>query len=107
MSKKSEDTQKAASVTVDVRALAKLARIDATDAELEKLQTEIPGILAFVEQVQKAASDVSRVDPSHRNITRPDADPHESGTYTEDLLQAAPAREGDRIAVKQVLTRKK
>ena len=33
---------------VDVIALAKLARLEVTEAELAKLQEEIPGILTFV-----------------------------------------------------------
>ena len=42
-----------------------------------------------------------------RNIMRADENPHESGKYTEKLLKAAPARDGDRVAVKQVISRKK
>jgi aspartyl/glutamyl-tRNA(Asn/Gln) amidotransferase C subunit len=91
---------------VDIRALAALARVDVTDAEVAKLETEIPSILTFVETIQKA--DVSGVtnDTSLRNVMRVDENPHESGVYTERLLKAAPAREGNRIAVKQVITRK-
>ena len=91
---------------VDVRALAALARVDVSDAEVEKLETEIPNILKFVETIQKA--DISGVtnDTSQRNVMRADENPHESGIYTEVLLNAAPTREGNRIAVKQVITRK-
>ncbi len=92
---------------VDVVALAKLARLEVSDEELAKLEKEIPSILAFVETIQKA--DVSRVKESHelRNVMRADENPHESGIHTEKLLDAAPAREGNRIAVKQVISRKK
>ena len=91
---------------VDIRALAALARVDVTDAEVAKLETEIPSILTFVETIQKA--DISGVtnDTSLHNVMRADENPHESGTYTETLLKAAPTREGNRIAVKQVITRK-
>ncbi len=98
---------------VNIRALADLARVEISDDEIMKLEKEIPGILAFVEQIQKV--DVSHVshDTTLRNVMRADENPHESGIHTEALLSAAPAREampagsqGDRIAVKQVISRK-
>ena len=91
---------------VDIRALAQLARVDISDAEVAKLETEIPSILAFVETIQKADVSGAKSDRSLHNVVRADADPHETGMYTKRLLEAAPAREGDRIAVKQVVTRK-
>lgn len=92
--------------SVDIRALAKLARLDVTDEEVMKLEKEIPSILGFVDTIQKA--DVSDDTPeSHvRNVMRDDSNPIESGVHTETLLSAAPAREGDYVAVKQVITRK-
>jgi aspartyl-tRNA(Asn)/glutamyl-tRNA(Gln) amidotransferase subunit C len=92
---------------VDVRALADLARLAVTESELAKLQAEIPGILGFVETIQKAVADVpkAQVPPLH-NVMRDDANPTPSGTYTEALLAAAPARQGNRIVVKQVLKKK-
>jgi aspartyl-tRNA(Asn)/glutamyl-tRNA(Gln) amidotransferase subunit C len=97
----SSDTPK-----VDIRALASLARVDISDAEVAKLETELPSILAFVETIQKADVSQAHNDTSLRNVLRADENPHESGIYTEALLSAAPAREGDRIAVKQVISRK-
>lgn len=95
---------------VNIRALAQLARIEVSDAELAKLETEIPAILAFVEMI-KSVSDAELLalrglGGEVRNVVRADENPHESGIYTEDLLAAAPARERDRIAVKQVISRK-
>ena len=92
---------------IDVVALASLARLDVSGDELAKLKREIPAILAFVETIQKA--DISIVPEARglRNVLRSDETPHESGKYTEKLLSAAPARAGDRIAVKQVISRKK
>jgi aspartyl-tRNA(Asn)/glutamyl-tRNA(Gln) amidotransferase subunit C len=91
---------------VDVRALAALARVEITDAEITKLESEIPSILKFVETIQKADVSGAKSDTSLRNVMRADENPHESGIYTEALLAAAPAREGNRIVVKQVITRK-
>jgi len=92
---------------VDVRALAVLAHIEVRGAELEKLEQEIPNILAFVETIQKADISADTPAPELRNVMRDDGEPHESGMYTERLLAQAPARKGDRIAVKQVISREK
>jgi len=92
---------------VDIRALAKLARLEVSDAELTKLEKEIPDILHFVETIQAAAAkDSGEPQAALRNVMRADEHPHESGKYTEALLNAAPARAGNRIAVKQVISRK-
>ena len=92
---------------VDIAALAKLARLEVSAEEMAKLETEIPAILAFVDTIQKAnvGSEVSA--PALRNVMRADENPIETGKYTEKILAAAPARDGDRIAVKQVISRKK
>lgn len=92
---------------VDIKGLAKLARLEVSDEELAKLEKEIPDILAFVETIQKADTSTISITPELRNVMRADENPHESGMYTEKLLSAAPAREGDKVAVKQVISRKK
>lgn len=91
---------------VDIALLARLARLEVSDTEIASLEKELPSILAFVETIQTApVSDDVRVS-EHRNVLREDTHPHEGGLYSEDLLNAAPTREGDRIAVKQVISRK-
>lgn len=91
---------------VDIRALAKLARLDVSDSEVEKLEKEIPGILGFVETIQKASVSKGGESDGLHNVMREDIDALESGIYTKELLDAAPARVGDRVAVKQVVSRK-
>jgi len=92
---------------VDVRALAKLARLDVSDEELARLEKEIPAILAFVEQIQQVSADVVPESPTHRNVMRDDTNPHESGLYTKDLLDAAPLQRDNQVVVKQVISKKK
>ncbi len=92
--------------TIDIKALAKLARLDMSEEELAQLETELPSILQFVDTIQKADVSTDVVAPELRNVVRADENPHESGVYTEALLSAAPAREGDRIAVRQVISKK-
>lgn len=90
---------------VHIEALAKLARIELSADESAMLEREIPAILRFVETIQSV--DVSQVSSSSpvRNVMREDTGAHEGGVYTEALLKAAPSRHGDRIAVKQVISR--
>jgi len=92
---------------VDIGALAKLARLEVSPEEMKKLETEIPEILAFVDTIQKANVSAEAKVPELRNVMRADDNAIESGTYTKKILDAAPARDGDRVAVKQVISRKK
>jgi len=96
---------------IDIRALAELSRVEISDAEVAQLEKEIPGILTFVETIRQIPDEkllaLRSLGEEVRNVMRADENPHESGIYTEALLSAAPAREGSRIAVKQVISRKK
>ena len=92
---------------VDIAALAKLARLEVSEQEMAKLETELPGIISFVETIQKAQTSPDVATPVVRNVMRADKDPYEGGAYSEALLKAAPARKGDRVVVKQVVSRKK
>ncbi len=92
---------------VNVRALAQLARMEVQEAELQKLEQELPTILAFVETIQNAHVSNVQHDPMLRNVMREDGEPHESGIYTEKLLAQAPATKDGRLVVKQVISRNK
>lgn len=92
--------------SVDVVALAKLARLEVSAEELAKLEKEIPAILEFVKTVQEVLASAPTDVPAVRNVMRDDAQPHESGLHTKILLDAAPAQKDDQIAVKQVISRK-
>jgi aspartyl/glutamyl-tRNA(Asn/Gln) amidotransferase C subunit len=92
---------------IDVEALAKLARLEVSPEEIAKLKKEIPDVLAFVDTIQKISVPKTAGAKSLHNVMRADENPHEGGIYTERLLEAAPSRDGDRIAVKQVISRKK
>lgn len=93
-------------VQVDIKALAKLARLEVSDEEVARLEKEIPAILGFVEQIQKVDTRSAGDDTSLRNVMREDENPHESGLYTEDLLAAAPLVKDNYVVVKQVLSKK-
>lgn len=92
---------------VDVAALAKLARLEVSEAELVKLADEIPHILSFVESIQ-AVSDLAPEEAvGVHNVLRADENPYERGAFSERLLAGAPTRVKDYVAVKQVISRKK
>ena len=92
---------------IDVTALANLARLEVSDEEFAKLEKEIPEILKFVGTIQAVSGKAKESVPTLINVMRADENPHEGGKYTEVLLKAAPARVGNRIAVKQVIKRSK
>jgi aspartyl-tRNA(Asn)/glutamyl-tRNA(Gln) amidotransferase subunit C len=87
-----------------MKQLALLCRIEMLDSELETLRGEMEYILEYVEKIGELAP----ADPvfnvgMHHNMMRDDVNPRESGTYTEVLVSAAPAREGDFVRVKKIL----
>ncbi len=98
----------------EVLKLAKLARIEVSDEEAESLSHEFEAILGYVGQVKEITSpqplSLSRRGVDSRaasggevNVFREDANPHESGKFSEAVLKNAPARDGDYIKVKKIL----
>lgn len=90
----------------DVEHLAGLARVAISDNEKEELRDDLEEILSFVSQIKEAEQGEHLGQGEQGeiyNIMREDSDPHESGIFTEDLLVAAHAREGNRISVKKIL----
>lgn len=88
---------------VDIKALARLARLDVVDEEVAQFENEIPEILSFVDAIQEAGGEPGKQEDRHHNIMREDKDPHKSGIHTDDLLDAAPAVEKSRVKVHRVI----
>ncbi|MEO7070374.1 MAG: Asp-tRNA(Asn)/Glu-tRNA(Gln) amidotransferase subunit GatC [Nostocoides sp.] len=89
----------------DVAHLAGLARIDLSDAELDKMVGELGVILESVAKVQQAP--IEGVEPmSHplplTNVTRPDVIVPSLGAAA--VLAGAPAVEEQRFSVPRILT---
>ena len=94
-----------------VLALAKLARVEISDLEAESLSRDFDAILGYVSEIKSVATlDLSQ--PSSNleedkcgvyNVLRDDTNPHESGIYTEKILNEAPDKEDDYIRVKKIL----
>ncbi len=89
----------------DMLYLSGLSRIELTEAEIDRFTKEFGDILEYVARVRGLAEGVS-AEPKMgivHNVFREDKDPHESGIYTEDLLNAAPMRERGYVKVKKIL----
>ncbi len=95
-----------ASTSNGVQKLAALARIAIADTELEKFTSEFDAILAYVGQIEQLnlpkGSSVEK--PMLRNVMREDSAPHAARMNTEKLVAQFPAREGDALVVKQIIT---
>lgn len=92
-------------IPAELEHLAKLARIDLTEEDKKSLIKEFDSILGYVDQLKKAEVKVDaegRVG-SVRNVTRPDVAVPVSDADRERLLDEAPDREGDFIAVKKII----
>ena len=98
----------------DIKKLADLARIEVGEAEQEKLAGEIGEILGYVDQVSKIvvndkntgeglSGEALAKSEGGVNVMREDANPTESGTYTDKILDEAPATENGYIKVKKIL----
>jgi aspartyl-tRNA(Asn)/glutamyl-tRNA(Gln) amidotransferase subunit C len=91
--------------TEDVKKLAALARIRVEDAELEKFTGEFDAILNYVGQLEKLELPVAGSEkPALRNVMRADGEPHAAGAHTEKIAEQFSAREGDALAVKQIIS---
>lgn len=91
--------------TEEVRKLAALARIKIADAELEKFTSEFDAILAYVGQLEELElPQRGEVKSALRNVMRADGEPHAAFAYTQMLAKQFPAREGDALSVKQIIS---
>ena len=90
----------------EIEKLATLARIKLTEDDKVSLVKEFDSILGYIDQLKKV--DVS-IDTEGRvgavkNSMRPDAARQISASDREGLLNEAPDREGDFIAVKKIIS---
>jgi aspartyl-tRNA(Asn)/glutamyl-tRNA(Gln) amidotransferase subunit C len=90
----------------DVKRLAELSRIELSDAEVTKLQSEVDSIMSYVDTIRKVELPEGVAPSPHldlENVMREDINPHETGIHTEALLGQAPRRDGDFLKVKKIL----
>lgn len=90
----------------DVLKLARLAKLELSDEEVELFAAEISSILGYVEQLQGV--DVKGLEPTFqvtglKNVTRKD-EVKNYGANPKELLKNVPAVENGQIKVKRVIT---
>lgn len=91
--------------TEDVLKLARLARIELTDEEVQEFTGEFDAILQYVEKLQQV--DVTGLEPTTQvsgltNVRRAD-EIVDYGYDPKDLLKGAPAVEDDHIKGKRMV----
>ncbi len=90
----------------DISHLARLARIELTEAELETFMVEIPAVLEYVGAVQKLAAEAPGGEPAvgaRYNVFRQDEVTNPGETYTADILAEMPQVDGRHMVVKKIL----
>ena len=88
----------------DIENLADLARIRLSDGEKAGLVKDIDAILAYVDQIKSAPiGDFAPQAGAVKNVMRDDVVVATSAEDRERLLDEAPKREGDYVAVKKIL----
>jgi aspartyl-tRNA(Asn)/glutamyl-tRNA(Gln) amidotransferase subunit C len=89
----------------DVLRLARLARLNVTDDEIEAYRTELSSILQYVEQIQ--ATDVTGLEPTSQvtglaSVMRDDV-VVDYGVTADDLLRIAPKTQDRQVKVKRMI----
>ncbi|MBU6427200.1 Asp-tRNA(Asn)/Glu-tRNA(Gln) amidotransferase subunit GatC [Patescibacteria group bacterium] len=89
----------------ELERLAILARIKLSEGDKKSLVKEFDSILGYIDQLKKVevSLDASARVGSVKNVTRPDVVENTSREDRERLLNEAPDRQGDFIAVKKIL----
>ena len=89
----------------NIEKLAELSRIRISDEEKKIFLEDIKSILDYVDQIKKVAGNeqLLSAELGLKNVFREDANPHDSGQFTTDLLKCAPEKENSYIKVKKIL----
>lgn len=89
----------------DIEKLAKLARIELTQEEKDKLPQEVDNILGYVAQIKEVVSTVSEEKRAGelRNVMRDDINPTITGTNTELIVDDMPDSQDNYLKVEKIL----
>lgn len=85
--------------------VANLARIEVEDSEKESVAKDLAGVLAYVDQIQAIAKEISNTKPNYlvKNIASEDVYKNEPSQYTDAILDQAPEKDDHFFVVKKVL----
>ena len=89
----------------EVQHIAKLARLDVSDEELQRIAPQLSSILQYVKKLEEV--DTSNVDyqyqvPGLENVTAQDIAKPSDSTVRDALMDAMPDRVGEMLKVKGV-----
>ncbi|HVU06679.1 MAG TPA: Asp-tRNA(Asn)/Glu-tRNA(Gln) amidotransferase subunit GatC [Candidatus Paceibacterota bacterium] len=92
----------------DIDKLSALSRLKLTEDEAVRMQGDMTSILAYVDKLKAAVgTETGPIMSANKNVMREDADPHQSGEFTDRLVALAPRREttkeGSFVKVKKIL----
>ena len=89
----------------DIEKLAKLARIELSEAEKQAYLKDISAILGYVDQIKEVVSKngEERKAGDLKNVMRPDAGENISGSNTDALVAEFPRSEKNYLKVKKIL----
>jgi aspartyl-tRNA(Asn)/glutamyl-tRNA(Gln) amidotransferase subunit C len=89
----------------DIEKLAKLARIELTLEEKQKLLKEVDPILGYVNQLKEVVSTVGEEKKAGelRNVVRDDENPTGTGNNTEDIVKNMPDSQDNYLKVEKIL----
>lgn len=90
----------------EVKKLAALARVSVAESDLARFTQEFDGILEYVGQLEKLdlPKDLKEAKPPLRNVMRADEGATPAGQWTKKLVEAFPEKEGEYLAVKQIIS---
>ncbi|HEC32847.1 MAG TPA: aspartyl/glutamyl-tRNA amidotransferase subunit C [Candidatus Kaiserbacteria bacterium] len=91
----------------NIEKLATLSRLYISLEEQKSLKSDIDSILSYIKQIQDISADET-LETSPKvgnlyNVMREDTEPHETGIYTEELLNEAPLVKNNYIEVKKII----
>ncbi len=88
----------------EVAKLARLARIEISEEEKAEFVANFDSILAYVDIIKKATVEGIKPEIGElRNVMREDENPYEGGTFTDKILNQAPATQDKFVKVRKIL----
>lgn len=89
-----------------VERLSALARIQIPDDRKEALAAEFAQVIEYIGQLDELtlSREGAPAVPALHNVFREDANPNETGEWTETLVKAFPAKSGNALSVKKILS---
>lgn len=83
--------------------IAKLARLELTEQEIEKMQKDLSSILDYFNVLNKVKTKPAKMVSNKENVLRKDESLPENNNSAGDLINAAPDKKDGYIKVKQIL----